>query len=175
MIATTPRPNSEKLQQGQVLARLRHHRIVGRNHEQRGVDSRCTGHHRVNEAFMAREHRRRESRAVVVEMRESQLDRDAAAFFLGQSIHRAAGQRMDAARFAVVDMAGQANDELRTSSYRRCEHPTRPRNGLSTHVSCGAIALSACGDSREATTTGISASGNKVQLEGLDQFPISGA
>ena len=119
-----------------MLARLRHHRIVGRDHEQRGIDARRAGHHRVNESFMPGNVDQREARAVVVEMRESQLDRDAAAFLLGQSIDRAAGQRVDERRFAVVDMPGQANHELRTSSDRRREHPTRPRNGLFTHVSC---------------------------------------
>ena len=102
-----------------MLARLRHHGIVGRNDEQRGIDSRCAGHHGVNESFMARNIDQREARAVVVEMRESQLDRDAAAFLLGQSIDGAAGQRVDERRFAVVDMSGQANDELGASSYRQ--------------------------------------------------------
>ena len=115
VIATTPRRTPSSSSSGKMLARLRHHRIVGGDHQQRGIDARCAGHHGVNESFMPGNIDECEARAVVVEMRESQLDRDAAAFFLGQPIHRAAGQRMDQRRLAVIDMSGQANHELRAS------------------------------------------------------------
>ena len=107
-------PDAQQLQHGQVLARLRHHRIVGRDDQQRRVDARRAGHHRVNESLMARNVDQREPQAAVVEMRKPQLDRDPAALFLRQPIDRAARQRMHERRFAVIDMSGQANHELRT-------------------------------------------------------------
>ena len=95
-----------------MFARLRHHRIIGGDHEQRGIDARRPGNHRVNEPLMPGHVDQCKPAAVVVEMREAQLDRDAAAFLLGQSINRAAGQRMHERRLAVIDVPGQANDDI---------------------------------------------------------------
>ncbi|KAG1255717.1 hypothetical protein G6F68_010133 [Rhizopus microsporus] len=46
--------HAQQLQDRQVLAGLRHHPIVGSDHQQGDVDAGGAGHHRVHEAFVAR-------------------------------------------------------------------------------------------------------------------------
>ena len=46
--------NSKEFQYREVLARLRHHAIVGCYHQQRKVDSAHAGHHRVHQALVTR-------------------------------------------------------------------------------------------------------------------------
>jgi hypothetical protein len=96
----------------EVLARLRHHALVGGDHEQHEVDAGRAGHHRAHEALVARHVDEAEAQpAAEVERREAELDRDAARLLLGEAIGVDAGQRAHERRLAVVDVAGRAEHE----------------------------------------------------------------
>ena len=63
----------------------------------------------ANEAFMAGYVNNPESEAAAVEMRESQVDRNPARLFLGQSVGVDARQFQDERRLAVINVAGRSN------------------------------------------------------------------
>jgi hypothetical protein len=99
--------DAEQLADRDVLARLRHHALVGRHHEQQQVDARGARDHRAHEPLVAGHVDHAEPRAVgQVERREAELDRDAARLLLGQPVGVDAGQRSDERGLAVIDVAG---------------------------------------------------------------------
>ena len=77
-----------------MLARLRHHALVGGDDEQREVDAGRAGDHRAHERLVARDVDDADrADAVERERREAELDRDAAPLLLGQPIGVDAGER----------------------------------------------------------------------------------
>ena len=79
--------HAELPQHRQVLARLRHHAVVGRDAQQEQVDAGRAGDHRAHEALVARHvDDRQRAPARQVERREAQLDRDPALALLGQAV-----------------------------------------------------------------------------------------
>ena len=114
---------AEQLEDFEMFARLRHDRIVGSDHQDGEIDAGGAGEHVLDEAFMARHiddaeaviapltprpsPRRREFQGC-----EADVDGDAARFLFGQAVAVDAGEGLDERRFAVVDMAGGAEDEI---------------------------------------------------------------
>jgi hypothetical protein len=97
-----------------VLARLRHHAVVGRDDHQVEVDARRAGHHRPHEPLVARHVDDREPPSGgQVERRVAELDRDAARPLLRQPVGVHARQCTHQRRLAVVDMPGGAERERR--------------------------------------------------------------
>jgi hypothetical protein len=75
----------------------------------------------VDEAFMAGHVDEVEANVVLLEARESEVDRDAAFLFLWKPITIGAGERLDESRLAVVDMTRGSvyNVSHRTMVHRR--------------------------------------------------------
>ena len=94
-----------------MLARLRHHALIGGDHEQHQVDSAHPAQHVLDESLVAghvddphRDARGRHERS------EPEIDRDAALLLLGQSIGVDARQAAHHRRLAVVDVPRGAHD-----------------------------------------------------------------
>ena len=104
--ATTPLVDPQQRQDLQMLAGLRPDALGQRHHQQRGVDPAGARQHGVHEPLMPRHVDEPEVTGVGV----PQVDGDAATLFLGQAIGIDAGQGFDQRRFAVVHMAGGADD-----------------------------------------------------------------
>ena len=96
----------------EVLAGLRHHRLVGGHDQQHGVDAVRPGQHVAHEPLVAghvdegRDHARAE-----VGVREPEIDGDPALLLLLQAVGIGAGQRAHERALAVIDVAGGADDE----------------------------------------------------------------
>ena len=83
----------------EVLARLRHDRLVGGHDQQHGVDPVRPGEHVADEALVAGDVDERQRRAVGQEaVREAQVDRDPALPLLLEAIGIGPGQRLGRAR-----------------------------------------------------------------------------
>ncbi len=109
--------HAQQLQDGQMLAGLWHHAVVGSDDQQGDVDTRGAGHHRMHEAFMARhiDEAQRRGRSFDVpafhrDIGVAQFDRYAARTLFPQAIGFDAGQCAYQACFAMVDMPGGADD-----------------------------------------------------------------
>ncbi len=90
---------------------LRHHAVVGGDGEQDEVNAMSAGEHILDEALVAGHVDDTHGSAVrQVEVGETQIDGDAALFFFFEPVGVLAGEGFDQAGFAVVDMAGGADD-----------------------------------------------------------------
>ena len=115
--------HTEQIDDLQVLARLRHHAVVRRHHQQHEVDAGRAGEHVVHEALVSRHVDEAEHRAVGQRVEGiTEVDGDAARFFFLQAIGVDAGERLDERGLAVVDMARGADDHdpLLLASSRSC-------------------------------------------------------
>ena len=99
--------DAERPQHGRVLARLRHHAVVGGEDHQVQVDPGRSRDHRAHEPLVTgnvddreppprRQHQRR----------IAERDRDPALALLGQAVGVDAGERLDQRGLAVIDVAG---------------------------------------------------------------------
>ena len=97
--------DADQINDGQMLAGLRHDAIVGRHNQDNEVDANGAGQHVVNELFVAG-HVEKADRGGIGEMLigKPQIDRDAALFLFRQAVGIGARQRLQQRRFAVVDM-----------------------------------------------------------------------
>jgi hypothetical protein len=104
-----------------VLARLRHDAVVGGHYEQHDIDAGGARHHLPHEPLVAGHvHDAHRAAARQRELRETELDGDAALLLLGEAVRVSARDRFDERRLAVIDMPGGAEDE------RRRAHRSRP-------------------------------------------------
>ncbi len=88
---------------------LRHDAVVGGDAQKRDVDAGGARDHLAYEALVAGNVNHAHAAPVgKLETGESELDRDAALLLFGKPVGIGAGQRLDEARFAVVDMACRA-------------------------------------------------------------------
>jgi len=103
---------SEQRHDRQVLARLRHDAVVGRDHQDDDVDARRAGDHVLDELLVPR-HVDDADRASVrqLEARETDVDRHPPLLLLAQAVGVDSRQRLDERRLAVVDVAGRADDD----------------------------------------------------------------
>jgi hypothetical protein len=118
--------DSEQVDDREVLARLRHDAVVGRHHEQHGVDTGCAGYHVPHKLLVSRDvddtHRAPTRQA---QAREAELDRDAALLLLGKSIGIGAGERFDECRLPVVDVTRGAEDERWRGGHETASSPKK--------------------------------------------------
>ena len=97
----------------EVLAGLRLDGFVGRDDEQHQVDSAHAGEHVLDEALVARHvHEAQAQRGRQLQVGETQVDGDAAAFLFLQAVRVDAGERLDEGGLAVIDVAGGADDDV---------------------------------------------------------------
>ena len=102
---------------GEVLARLRHHALVGGDHQQGEVDAADARQHVLDEALVAGHVHDLDREPVgLLQEGEAEVDRDAARLLLGQPVGVGAGERLDERRLAVVDVAGGADDDVLRSA-----------------------------------------------------------
>ncbi|MNC84609.1 hypothetical protein D3C83_01670 [compost metagenome] len=98
--------DAEELEYVQVLDRLRHHAVVGRDHQQGEVDAAHAGQHVADEALVSRHVHEADHRAAFERpVGEAEIDGDAARLLLRQAVGVDAGQRLHQSRLAVVDVA----------------------------------------------------------------------
>ena len=103
---------AEEAEDFQVLARLRHDRVVGGDDEQDEVDAGGAGEHVLDEAFVAGHVHDAKPVLAQVQCREADIDGDAAGLLFRQAVAVNAGQRLDQRRLAVVDVPGRAQDQV---------------------------------------------------------------
>ena len=78
-----------------MFPRLRHHALIGGDHDQRNVKSSGSHNHVLDEALMSRHVYDADIRAIVqLDPSESELDRHAAVLLFGQAIGIDARQRL---------------------------------------------------------------------------------
>ena len=99
-----------------MLAGLRLHALVRRDHQQHRVDPGGAGDHRAHEAFVARHVDQVDLARFVRQVREAERDRDAARLLLGEAVGLGAGERADQRGLAVIDVADHAYDRSRRCS-----------------------------------------------------------
>jgi hypothetical protein len=96
----------------QVLARLRHHAVVGGHDQHDEVDARRAGDHVLDEALVSGDVDDADLAPVGQrEAREAQVDRHPALLLLLEPVGVDAGQHLDQRGLAVVDVAGRADDD----------------------------------------------------------------
>ena len=101
----------------EMLASLRHHGFVRCDDEHHHVDAADAGKHVLDEFFVAGNIDEADCcRGVEGEMREADVDRDAALLFLLQAIGVDAGERLYQRCFAVINMSGGSYDDVRHKS-----------------------------------------------------------
>ncbi len=107
-----PARDPEQAADLEVLARLRHHRLVGRDDQHHGVDAVGAGQHVAHEALVARNvDERGDQRRPELGVREAEVDRDAALLLLRKAVGIGAGERAHERALAVVDVARGPDDE----------------------------------------------------------------
>ena len=107
-----PARHAEQPADVEVLAGLRHHRLVGRDHQQHGVDAVGTGQHVAHEALVpGHVDEGGHDPGAELRVREAEVDRDPALLLLLEPVGIGAGERLDERALAVVDVAGGPDDE----------------------------------------------------------------
>ena len=107
-----PAPDSERVEQLEVLQRLRVRSVVRRDDEQRRVDLARPDEHVADEPVVPRDVDEVDDPPVIEhEMRIPHVDRHPAPPLLGQPVRVDAGERTQERRLAVVDVPGRADDE----------------------------------------------------------------
>ena len=96
----------------EVLAGLRHDRLVGGDHQHHGVEAADAGQHVLHEALVAGHVDERHAEARGLPMREAEVDGDAAVLFFLQPVGIGAGQRQHEAALAVIDVPGGADHDV---------------------------------------------------------------
>ena len=107
----TPSRTCEQPADREVLARLRHHRLVGGDDEQDRVDPAGARQHVLHEALVPGHVHERHVEPADLRVREPEIDRDPARLLFLQPIGIGAGQRLDQRALAVVDVPGGADDD----------------------------------------------------------------
>ena len=103
--------DAEQIDNRQVLARLRHHAVVGGDDQQHEIDAGGAGQHVVHEVLVARHVDEAEHRAVRRrQIGEAEIDGDAARLLFLEPVGVDAGERAHQRGLAVIDVAGGADD-----------------------------------------------------------------
>ncbi len=104
--------HAEQLEDRHVLHGLRHHAVVGGDHQQKEVDTGGPGHHGAHEALVAGNVDDAEATAVrQLQLGVPELDGDAPLLLLAQTVGVLAGEERDQRRLAVVDVPGGAEGQ----------------------------------------------------------------
>ncbi len=128
--------HAEQLQNGQMFARLRHHTVVGGDHQQRKVDAARAGRHRVHEFFVPR-YIDQAKHIAVVEWRigVAEFDRNATRLLFLEPVGIHASQRAHQGSLAMIDMAGRADDHGRLSQPASAFISNAGRRGSASNLS----------------------------------------
>ena len=128
-----------------VLPGLRHHRLVCGNHQHDEIDPTDTGKHVLDETLVAGN----VDKGEVAEVRETEIDGNAALLLFFQAVRICPGQCPDERALAVVDVPGGADDDraLGHQFYPRGFAPRTPLHATSRTASparSGRVARSPC-------------------------------
>ena len=103
--------NAQQIHNVEMLARLRHDRVVRRDDQHGNVDARRTGDHVSNKTLVARNIDNPNLKITGLEMRKPEVNRNPAGFFFRQTIRVNAGQLSDQPGLPVVNVPGRADDD----------------------------------------------------------------
>src|ERR1044071_1761187 len=92
-----------------MLARLRHHAFISRDHEREQIDPMRAGEHVFDKAFMTRHVDETDAQIVQLEIGEAEIDSDAPTFFFRKTIRIDASQSAHECALTVIDMTGGAD------------------------------------------------------------------
>ena len=95
-----------------MFAGLRFDRFTRGNDEQRQVDAGRAGEHVADKAFVAGHVHDADGIVAELEMREADVDGDAAFLLFGQAVAINASQRFDQGGLPMIDVAGSAENEV---------------------------------------------------------------
>ena len=124
-----PARDAEQLADREMLPRLRHHALVGRDDQHDEVDPADARQHVLHEPLVPGDVDDAERQALAeVEVGEADVDGDAALLLLLEAIGVDPGQRQDQARLAVVDVSRGAGDDVAHGGRTR-RAPSRRRRG----------------------------------------------
>ena len=113
------RLDAQELTDGEVLARLGHHALVGRDDEEREIDAAHPRQHVLDEPLVARYVHDLDGEAVrLFEEGEAEVDRYASRLLLGQPVGIGAGQRLDERGLAMIDVPRGAYDHMLRCCHR---------------------------------------------------------
>ena len=87
--------NAKQIHDLQMLARLRHHPVIGGDNQQRQIYAGRAGDHVFHESFVTRHVDHAELEFVTFPMRKAEVDGDATRFFFRQTIGFDSGQLPD--------------------------------------------------------------------------------
>ena len=105
--------DAQQAEDAQMLYRLGHKAFVGGHHQHCQVDAAGTGQHIFDKPFVAGHvHQTGLGTVIEIQMGEAQINGDTALLFFHQTVGINAGQRLDQQRFAVVNVAGGANNHV---------------------------------------------------------------
>jgi hypothetical protein len=122
---------AEQIEDGQVLARLRHRPVVGGHHEHHVVDAGGAGEHVADQLLVAGHVDETEHAAVGRRLvGEAEVDRDAARLFFLQPVGVDAGERLDQGGLAMVDVTCGSDD------HGGCDDKVVSRCYLGTNRDC---------------------------------------
>ena len=134
--------DAEQRADREVLARLRHHALVRRHHQDHQIDAAQPRQRVVHEALVARHVDEAELDVALDQMREPDVDGDAARALLLPAVAVDAGERLDQRGLAVVDVprgadhdaaggerlgAGRSASLTESRISRRCDSPSLRR------------------------------------------------
>ena len=111
-----PRWTPSKLQDIEVLTGLRLDGFVGGDDQQHQIDAADSGEHVAHETLVTGDIDEPDLQSSAIRrwqghVGEAEIDGDAAAFFFGEAVGVDAGEGLDQRGFAVVDVAGGADDD----------------------------------------------------------------
>ena len=94
----------------EMLAGLRHYSFIRCDDEQYQIDPACTGKHILYESLMTGNIDKADTDIITFHLGETEIDGNAALFFLRQPIGIDTGQSFDQCGFTMIDVAGCADD-----------------------------------------------------------------
>jgi hypothetical protein len=114
-----------------MLARLRHHAFISRDHKHYQVDAASAREHVFDKALMAGHVDKAKSHVARFQLSKTKVDRYSAFFFFRQAVGIRTGQRFYERRFSVIYVPGRADNDVHIftelSSIRQETEAGKPR------------------------------------------------
>ena len=107
-----PPGQSQQAEDVEVLAGLRHDRVVGRDDQHRQVEPRGPREHVPDESLVTRDVHQGQVVPAQFHRGEAEVDRDSPLPFLGQTVGVDPGQGAHQGRLPMIDVARRAQDEV---------------------------------------------------------------
>ena len=104
-----------------MLARLRLDGFIRRDHEQNQVDAADSRQHVSHKALVAGDVDKAHTHAIKLQESKAEINGDAAALFFFETVWIGSREGLDERGFAVVDVAGRADDDV-----LHCVHGVQP-------------------------------------------------